>query len=331
MKVIVISIAVFLLCINYAFCQRFRQFYNNPLINNPASTGMFNQTYRYGGAFKREESRGAIQSAFYVDGKFLSAIIPANDCFAIGFVGHLDKNKYDGIMNTNYLLSIAYNKALDDEGNHILSAGFQPVLSRKKINRPQLIFADQMNSWLSSGYMFHDFFPSANIDFTYLDMNIGIAYQGQIGKTRFVAGTAVKHINNPSKSFNGGNFILKRSFVHHLSMQRELQNENVFYSAFLVEHSNGSIDWSSIGSTYQKKIKNNVSINGGAWVEYDKMRGYSIRPEVGLSLRKFNLNFSFEISFTQKNPNQGSVFEASFNDLHADSRTRFLENRFIKF
>ena len=58
MKVIVISIAVFLLCINYAFCQRFRQFYNNPLINNPASTGLFNQTYRYGGAFKREESRG---------------------------------------------------------------------------------------------------------------------------------------------------------------------------------------------------------------------------------------------------------------------------------
>lgn len=331
MKVIVVSIAVFLLCTDNAFCQRFSQFYTNPLVNNPASTGMFNQTYRYGGSFKSEESRGAIQSAFSIEGKFFSSIIPANDGFAIGLVGHLDKNKNDGVVNTNYFLSIAYNKALDDDGNHILSAGFQPALSRKKINRPLIIFPDQMNNWLNSGYTFHDFFPSTNVDFTYLDMNVGIAYQGLIGKTRFGVGTAVKHINNPSKSFNGGNFILKRSFVHHLSVQRELQNENVFYSALLVEHSGSSIDWSSVGLTYQKKVKNNISISGGTWVVYDKMRGYSIRPEIGLSLRKFNLNFSFEISFTQKNPNQGSVFEASFNDLQANSRTHFLENRFIKF
>lgn len=331
MKVIVISIAVFLLSTNNVFCQRFSQFYANPILNNPASTGMFNQTYRYGGVFKNEESRNAIQSAFSIEGKFLSSIIPENDVFAVGLVGHLDKNKNDGIVNTNYFLSIAYSKALDDEGNHILSAGFQPALSRKKINRPQLIFADQMNNWLNSGYTFHDFFPSTNVDFTYLDMNVGIAYQGQIGKTRFGVGTAVKHINNPTKSFNGGNFILQRSFVHHLSMQKELQKENVFYSAFLVEHSGGSILWSSVGGIYQKKIKNIVSIKGGAWFVFDKLRGYSFRPEIGFSLRRLNFNFSFEIPFTHKNPNQGSVFEAAFSDLQANSRTHFLENRFIKF
>ncbi len=315
---------------------RFSQFYASPLLINPAHTGRFNnKSYRIGGAFRREintQEKIYTQSALFFDSKVLNKIAPENDCFAIGILGLAEKSETEGIKNTYLSVSAAYQKALDDEGKQQLGIGFQTTFARRKLQKPNLIFEDQVLSWLNSGYTNIDIFQLGNVDVTYTDLNAGLVYQGRLNSNNFfAAGVSMHHITKPSRTFQGGELNLSRQVWSHLAWEKNLPDDKKLYAALLISYSDKSVKDLFAGLTCQIKINKNNQFIMGAWVRNTVVRGTSIIPSIGLNFNGFTLNTSYDVNITSKNTNQKGATEISLKYSKPLSRTKYYENKFVKF
>lgn len=315
---------------------KFSQFYASPLLINPAHTGRFNtKSYRVGGAFRREitaQEKIYTQSTFFFDSKVLNKIAPENDCFAIGFLGLAEKSEAEGIKNTYLSISVSYQKALDDEGKQQIGIGFQTTFARRKLQKPNLIFEDQVTAWLNSGYSNIDIFQLENVDVTYTDFNAGLVYQGRLNSNNlFTAGISMHHITKPSRTFQGGELNLSRQAWSHLALEKNLANEKKLYAALLISYSEKSVNDLFTGLTYQIKINKNNQFILGAWLRNTVIRGTSIIPSVGLNFNGFTINTSYDVSITSKNDNQKGATEISLIYSNPISKTISYANKFIKF
>ncbi len=318
-----------------AICQvRFSQFYSSPLLINPANTGRFNNSYRIGGAFRREvnaQEKIYTQSTIFFDSKILNKIAPENDCFAIGVLGLSEISQTEGIKNTYLSISLAYQKALDDEGKQQLGIGFQTTFSRRQLKKPSLVFEDQLLSWINSGYTIN-IFQLNDVDFTYTDLSAGLIYQGRINSGNyFTAGVSMYHITKPNRVFQGGEFNLPRQVWSHLGWEKNFPDDKKLYAAFLISYTNKSVNDLFGGLSCQLNLNRNNQFLLGAWVRNTVIRGTSIIPTAGLSFGGFTLNTSYDINITTKNTNQKGAVEISLIYRGANTRERFLENKFVKF
>jgi type IX secretion system PorP/SprF family membrane protein len=315
---------------------RFSQFYASPLLINPAHTGRFNnKSYRIGGAFRREvnpQEKIYTQSTLFLDSKILNKIAPENDCFAIGILGLAEKSETEGIKNTYLSVSAAYQKALDDEGKQQLGIGFQTTFARRKLQKPNLIFEDQVISWLNSGYTNIDIFQLGNVDVTYTDLNAGLVYQGRLNSNNFfAAGVSMYHITKPSRTFQGGELNLSRQVWSHLAWEKNMPDEKKIYAALLISYSDKSVNDLFAGLTCQIKINKNNQFIGGAWLRNTAFRGTSITPSIGLNFKGFTINTSYDVNITSKNTNQKGATEISLIYSNPLSRRKSNENKFIRF
>jgi len=113
----------------------FSQFFASPLTLNPALTGKFDGTLRVAGNYRNQWptiNRAYTTATASLDMGILKDRIPDYDQFGIGVMGFTDRAG-DGVLTNNFIgLSLAYHKALDENGYHQLGAGFQGVYSNKR-------------------------------------------------------------------------------------------------------------------------------------------------------------------------------------------------------
>jgi type IX secretion system PorP/SprF family membrane protein len=335
MKFFVLLLTTFL-TVNKAFGQiRFSQFYSSPILINPATTGRFNKNTRVGGVFRSEKNAQEhlfTQSTFFFDSKILSSVIPENDCFAIGIVGLSEKAMSEGIKNTYLSLSMAYQKGLDEEGKQQIGLGFQTTFARRRLEKPALLFENQIVSWMNSGYSNIDIFQFGNADFSYTDVNAGLIYQGIINTKSFISvGASMYHITKPSRIFLGGEFNLPRQIWSHVALEKNLENNKKIYTAFLIGFSNQSVNDIITGVTYQLQINKSNQFSFGAWLRKNIIMGNSIIPKIGLNFKSFMLATSYDINISSNSTSNKGASELSLIYTHAKTKEKILENRFIKF
>src|SRR4051812_33196126 len=101
----------------------FSQFFVSPLTLNPALTGKFDGVFRVGGNYRNQWptiSNAYITSTASFDAGILKNKIPEFDQFGVGVLALTDKSA-NGILQANYAaVSLAYHKALDENGYHQL-------------------------------------------------------------------------------------------------------------------------------------------------------------------------------------------------------------------
>jgi type IX secretion system PorP/SprF family membrane protein len=313
---------------------RFAQFYSSPLMINPANTGRFNKSYRIGGSYRREvnaQERIFTQNAIFFESKILNKVAPENDCFAIGVSGLSEVSQTEGIKNTYLSVSLAYQKALDVEGKQQLGIGFQTTFARRRLQKPTLVFEDQLLSWINSGYTVN-IFQLNDVDFTYADLNAGLIYQGRINSNNyFTTGVSMYHITKPNRVFPGGEFNLPRQVWSHFGWEKKFSDEKKLYAAFLMSYSNKSVMDLFGGLNCQFKLNRFNQFLLGAWLRNTFIRGSSIIPTAGLNFGGFTLNTSYDINITTKNTNQKGALEISLIYRGANTRERFLEDKFVTF
>lgn len=334
-KLIVVFVLLFFR-ITYGQAQlRFSQISSVPLLINPANTGRFDKLFRLGGSVRREggaQKQDFTQSVFYLDTKILNSIIPDNDCFAIGFVGLSEKSNSEGINNTNLLGSLAYHKALDEDGSQFLGAAFQISLARKKIQKPNYIFESQILNWANFGYANIDIFQIGNVDVTYFDVNAGLTYQGYIGKEFFfVAGVSLYNIVSPKKIFPGGELNVQRQVYGYSSWEIQPQEGIIIRPAFLVGFKGGKFSSLLLGSNFQKNLNKSNSAIIGLWYKKNIANGHYLAPTLGLNFKAFSLITTYDIAISS-NPNRlRNASELSIT--HNIAKRKFLtpQQRIVKF
>src|ERR1044071_7448208 len=206
-----LTICVSLITVLRAQDPNFSQFFASPMTLNPALTGKFDGVFRFAANYRNQWP--SINNAYTtmtasLDAGILKNRIPEYDQFGVGVMAYSDKAG-DGVLNsTYYAVSVAYHKALDENGYHQLGAGFQGTYMNRRLNTGKLLFQDQLTPSGFTGVT-RESFSSQQVNLQYFDLNAGVIYNGSTnGYNNFYIGASMYHINRPKETFQKGNFVL---------------------------------------------------------------------------------------------------------------------------
>jgi type IX secretion system PorP/SprF family membrane protein len=311
-----ITIMLCFLMHNYVFSQNlFSKFYTSPLILNPANTGNSLGDSRFGWVYRTEKNVVSSNSraSFFVDTRILKSVTPENDKFAIGLVALSEKDIFNGIKNSYFLISGAYFKGLDEDGLQQLGVGFQADFSHKKIQPPNIVFENQLISWINQGFAGLTFAQKNAIDVTYFDFNVGLNYKNLINsKSLVIIGLSILHTNSPNKTFEGGTLSLSPEVCLQFGLEKTTANQNKLYCSSIISANtvNKKVDDYSIGFFYEMKInESKYKIALGGLYRKSILYGSVIMPGLGLRYNKFSLNLSYDVNVSKKNTGPQNAFE----------------------
>jgi type IX secretion system PorP/SprF family membrane protein len=190
----------------------FSQFFVSPLTLNPALTGKFDGLFRVAGNYRNQWP--TINNAFTtytasIDAGILKGRIPEFDQFGVGILALSDKSGNGALQNNYAALSLAYHKALDENGYNQIGLGFQGAYINKRLDVTKVYFQDQLtaNGWTG---ITSEVFNQPQLSVAYADVNMGILYNGTSnGQNNFYAGGSWYHINRHKESFQGANYLLE--------------------------------------------------------------------------------------------------------------------------
>jgi type IX secretion system PorP/SprF family membrane protein len=187
----------------YAQDLHFSQYFNSPLLVNPANTGFAPDVdYRVGINYRNQWA--SITPNPYKTMSLWGDLQLFNNRFDNGWVGLggsllRDQAGSGGLTSTKGYASIAYHQLLGQ--NSLLSGGFNVGFINKRIDLDKLTFDNQWNNkffdvTIPSGEAF------AYSSVTYLDLQLGLNYAYfPTDNAYFNAGFSVMHINRPKESF----------------------------------------------------------------------------------------------------------------------------------
>lgn len=202
MKIILLLLATMMVRYGYAQDLHFSQYFNAPMLVNPANTG-FNPDYdfRIGGNYRSQWANVGTPyrtMSVWGDTKLFT------DRFENGWLGVggslLKDEAGSGILSsTGGYASVAYHQMLGY--NSLLSGGFSLGYMSKRIDISKLTFDNQWNG------SFFDVTIPPNEPFAfnkvnYFDLQMGLNYAYFASENMYLnAGISVAHINRPRESF----------------------------------------------------------------------------------------------------------------------------------
>jgi len=187
----------------YAQDLHFSQYYNSPLLVNPANTGFAPDVdYRIGINYRNQWA--SVTPNPYKTMSVWGDVQLFNNRFDNGWVGLggsilRDQAGSGGLIATRGFASVAYHQLLGL--NSLLSGGFNVGFINKRIDLGKLTFDNQWNNkffdaTIPSGEAF------AYNSVTFLDLQLGLNYAYfPTDNAWFNAGFSVMHINRPKESF----------------------------------------------------------------------------------------------------------------------------------
>jgi type IX secretion system PorP/SprF family membrane protein len=183
--------------------MHFSQWFNSPLLTNPANTGFIpDADYRLGANYRNQWS--SIMSVPYKtmsvwgDAQVFRERIESG-WLGLGGVILRDVAGSGRLTSTKVYGSVAYHQMLGEA--HLLSVGFNVGWANKRINVADLKFPDQFD-----GKFFDNTLPTSVIldanAVNYFDMQVGLNYAFFPTENLYVnGGVSAQHINRPRESF----------------------------------------------------------------------------------------------------------------------------------
>lgn len=277
----------------------FSQYFNAPLLVNPANTG-FNPDYsfRVGGNYR---SQWANLGTPYNTMNIWGDARVLEDRFENGWLGIggsiiKDVAGTGSLSKTGAYGSIAYHQMLGY--NSLLSGGFSLGYVQKRIDITKLSFDNQWNG------NFFDINIPANEPFAYsqvgyLDINMGLNYAYFASDNVYLnAGVSIMHVNRPKESFFSSSIIdnsLQRRYTAFANANIKIQNLWIINPNIYVSKMGGS--WETVlgmnanrnlsGDGYQQLIVGLYYRNHDALIP---MIGYQVND------LKVTLNYDATIS-----------------------------------
>ena len=180
----------------------FSQYYNTPLLVNPANTG-FNPDFDFRAGVNYRNQWASVGSPYkttsaWGDVKLLGNRIE-NGWIGLGGMLWKDQAGSGSLTGTTGMVSLAYHQMLGY--NSLLSGGFSVGYTQKRIDITKLTFDDQWNGIFFDANI-PSFEPFTTNQVSYVDLQAGINYAYFASENfYFNTGVSVMHINTPRESF----------------------------------------------------------------------------------------------------------------------------------
>lgn len=244
----------------------FTQFGMMPINTNVAQTGSFEGTYRIGGLYRNQWSRGITNgySTPIVYADFNIGGFRKQDWIGIGATFYQDRAGTAQLTNTLGGLAAAYHASVSKAAT--LSFGLQASFVQRRIQENSLVTEQRLLTGQST-----DVNNIVDNGVTYPDFNVGIAYATKIGKRdKLNVGLAFDHLTSPK-------YNLISSTVSTLPRRITLHGE---YEAVL--NKNLSIVPGLIFRTAGGARE--LAVNGVGILRIDPKRNLNLRAGVGYRL-----------------------------------------------
>jgi type IX secretion system PorP/SprF family membrane protein len=303
----------------------FSQFFVSPLTLNPAMTGKFDGVYRVAGNHRNQWpsiNNAYITSTVSFDADILRNRIPEFDQFGVGILALTDKSG-DGVLQANYAaLSLAYHKALDENGFHQIGLGFQGAYTNKRLNLdPQkTYFEDQLtaNGWTG---LTSEVFTRDQLNVSYFDMNLGVFYNGSTdGNNNFYLGSSMYHVNRHKETFQDANYLLEPRLTIQAGGMLPLGEYNAVHFSALHSRQANAVN-TVIGGAYMLNINQDANkptnLYLGSWFRL----GDAIIPYVGLEFGEFRFGATYDVNMSGLKPASNMRGGAEFSLIYIKKPT----------
>lgn len=221
----------------------FAQFYELPILRNPALAGIFNGNTRFTTAYRNQwESITVPYKTMTLSGEFkIYNGFTDGDFMTVGLQITNDEAGDSKLRRMQILPMINYHKLLNEEKSTLLSLAFMGGIVTERFDPTQLKFDDQfVNGSYSSSNTTNQTFSRTS--FNYIDLSTGIALSSLINeKTKFYIGATLFHYNNPKLAFLKDQTItLNRKWGFNAGFTKEVGNMGkiVAYTDYFIQGAN---------------------------------------------------------------------------------------------
>ena len=249
----------------------FSQFYEQPLLRNPALAGLFTGDLRVSMSYR--DQWGSVTVPYRTTSLNIEHKIPIgskHDLITVASQMSVDAAGDIRLKRTQILPSISFHKSLSEESDTYLTAAFQAGPVSSQFDATQLKMGDQYQggSYDASNPTMQ---PIRNNGYSYWDVNAGLSFSSTIrDKTNFYIAVGMSHITNPVIKSTTGNidgFLLPKITFNaginvpsgergHLMAFTDVfvQNQSrqllsgVMYGINIIEYDNGDPDILYVGS-----------------------------------------------------------------------------------
>lgn len=302
----VLVICCVLLCAGfggYAQDIHLSQFYETPLLRNPALAGIFTGDVRVQAVYRNQWSSVTIPyQTGALSGEVKFHIGQHNDYITGGLQLTYDVAGASHFQTSQILPTINYHKSLSDERDMYLSVGVMGGITQKQFNPAKLTFDNQYNNG--------SFDPSApsgenysKIGFTYPDVATGISFSTAI--TQYIngfIGAAYYHFNRPKISFyNDESVELNPKWEFNAGLSTQLSD----FTKFIFQYNQlkqGAYSEIEAGGLIGHAIQiqkgadmNTRMIYGGVFYRVND----AIIPVIKLELQKYEVGFSYDFNVSK--------------------------------
>ncbi len=300
MKKLLISLSLIVGFGANAICQdlNFSQYYETPLLRNPALAGIFNGDVRVKANYRSQWGSIAVPfKTFAASGEYKMPLNnTSGDWVTLGLQGTSDVAGDIKLKKTALLPVISFNKSLSQISNKYLSVALigGPVNTSFNSQELKLISPDELPKFSNFGY-------------TYYDVGAGLTYSSDYGDDiRYYVGAAMYHINNPKLNYFANNTeysILGRKTVINggISAQTSDNNKIQGFVDYIKQDGNeqflaGMLYGVDFGRNY-KEDNTSFGINFGTFFRW----GDAIIPVINFDIDKWNIGFSYDINISKLN------------------------------
>lgn len=295
---------------SYAQDVHFSQFYETPLLRNPALAGIFEGDFRLQGVYRDQWNN--ITNAYRTgsfNGEYKMPIGRGNDYMTVALQALFDKAGTAGLTQTHLLPAFNYHKSLSDQRTLFLSLGMSGGLIHKRIDLSRITTDEQ---WGGGG--FDPSMPTGEYNlypnFNQWDANVGMSLNGAWGPdegSRFFIGFAYHHLNRPKNSFYRNAAIeLSPKYVASGGINVELNysNQLVFQADYSTQ---GSFQQILVGGSFIHTLDDynedpEFKIAGGLYFRSED----AIIPVIQIYKRPLTVSISYDVNIsTLKTVSQG--------------------------
>lgn len=278
----------------------FSQWFNSPLLTNPANTGFIpDADYRLGANYRNQWSSVMAEPyktmSVWGDAQVFRNRIQTG-WLGLGGVIIRDVAGSGTLTTTQVYGSIAYHQELGYSS--LLTAGFNTGYVNKRINSSSLKFPDQFD-----GKFFDNQLPTSVIidqpNVNYLDMQFGMNYAYfPNNKTYVNAGFSVQHINNARESFfstdpAGFNSRIPRRYIGFLNGSFKTSDQIILNPmAYYTNQAGASETVAGINLQYNLAGDGDNQLIAGIYYRV----GDSFIPMIGFVYKTIRLCFTYDVT-----------------------------------
>lgn len=281
----------------------FSQFYELPLLRNPALAGIFTGDIRATAAYRSQWGSVTVPYQTQGLGADLKFAVNEVDYLALGLQITNDVAGDSKMGKTQLLPTLTFHKSVNGDKDTYLSLGFLGGAAQQRFDPSRLKFDDQfVNGAYSSTNPTRQFFTNTNR--TYYDAAVGLLFSSVMGgDVKYYIGASYFHFTQPKVAFNPDNDIrLNKKLMINAGLSAPTGDFDRFilYTDLFTQGGNRQVQGGFMykHDLVQEDEDNSFSLSGGAFVRWND----AVMPVVKLDLYKLGIGLTYDVNISKLRP-----------------------------